>query len=384
MAMHSAADAGEPRSGAGAFRSDAGLPGANAGRPRADAGNAHPGAGDPLHWYYDYLDRIANLEFKNKPAQQGWTAARYDAARRRQGGGPVSGAIARALLPRLPLGTAILTTGTGNPVWLPQGETDGPSGVAVLARALGALGVRSCVLSEARFLPGIRASVQAAGTPLLDWDAWLQRPNGALCLEFPTGAQAAGPFVDGLLARLPDVAAAFFIEKPGPNALGVFHNSSGKPKDADWVGHLHRLAEAARRRGVATVAVGDGGNEIGFGSVREDLADSHPLGRDCGCPCHGGLLDATEVDFLLPAAVSNWGAYAIAAALELASGRPGLLPGWREVEASIAAPLAAGAYDGYSGLAVPTVDGTSLAANRSVHQLMGEVLRLEREARAAG
>jgi hypothetical protein len=330
-------------------------------------------------WYYDYLDRIANLELKNKPAQQGGTALRYRVAREQQGGTPLCEQIARALLPVRAGSTAILVTGTGNPTWLPQGETDGPSGVAVLARVFAALGVRSCVLSEERFLPGIAASVQAGGTPLLPEASWRQRTNAALVLPFPTGKQAAGPFIQDLLDRLPEVAAGFFIEKPGPNAKGVFHNSSGKPKDHDWVAHAHLLADALRTRGVLTVGVGDGGNEIGFGRIREQLAGVHPYGRDCGCPCHGGLLDATTVDLLLPASVSNWGSYAIAGAIALASGRPALLPDWADVRRSIAAPIPHGAFDGYSGLAVDTVDGTSRAANEAIYRLMGEVLRLAGE-----
>lgn len=327
-------------------------------------------------WYYEYLDRIANLELKNKPAQQGGTELRYRIAREEQGGTPLCRQIAEALRP-IPAGsTAILVTGTGNPVWLPHGETDGPSGVAVLARALAARGVRSCVLSEARFLPGIAAAVQACGTPLLQEESWRQRGNAALALPFPTGAEAAGPFIQDLLARLPNVSAGFFIEKPGPNPKGVFHNSSGKPKDSDWVAHAHLLADALRARKVLTVGVGDGGNEIGFGRIREKLAGPHPLGRDCGCPCRGGLLDATKVDLLLPAAVSNWGGYAIASALALACGQPDILPDWGDVHRSIAAPIASGAFDGYSGLAVDTVDGTSAGANEAIYRLMGEVLRL--------
>ncbi len=331
-------------------------------------------------WYYDYLDQIANLELKNKAAQQGGTELRYRIARQKQNNAALCGQIAQALLPRLPGSTVILVTGTGNPVWLPRGETDGPSGVAVLARIFSALGVRSCVLSEARFLPGVMASVQAAGTPLLERDAWLQRPNGALCLEFPTGADAAAPFIDELMADLPDVSAAFFIEKPGPGAAGVFHNSSGKPKDSDWVAHAHLLAGQAQKRGALTIGVGDGGNEIGFGLIRDELDADPGHGFGCDCLCPGGLLDATQVDFLLPAAVSNWGAYAIAAAIALASRRFSLLPAWEEVAASIAAPIASGAVDGYSGLALPTVDGTSLAASQAIYSLMNEVLRLAREA----
>ncbi|WP_158219233.1 MULTISPECIES: glutamate cyclase domain-containing protein [unclassified Achromobacter] len=327
-------------------------------------------------WYFEYLDQIANLELKNKPAQQGGTAIRYREARAAQGGGPICTQVAHVLQSVQAGATVILATGTGNPEWLPRGETDGPSGVAILARVFGALGVRSCILSEARFLPGIAASVRAGGTPLLDEAAWRRRDNAALVLPFPTGAAAAGPFIDGLMERLPSLAAGFFIEKPGPNALGVFHNSSGKPKDSEWVAHAHLLVPALHARGLPTVAVGDGGNEIGFGRIRARLAPQLRGGGACACPCDGGLLDATEVGLLLPAAVSNWGAYAIAAALALVHERPGLLPDWPEVAASISAPLAEGAFDGYSGLALDTVDGTSRAANQAIYQLMQEVLRL--------
>jgi len=146
----------------------------------------------------------------------------------------------------------------------------------------------------------------------------------------------------------------FFIEKPGPNTRGVFHNSTGKPKDADWVAHAHRLTQAARDRGVPTIGVGDGG---------------------------GDLLDATQVDFLFPVSVSNWGCYAIAAALALATGRGALLPPWDDVLRSIVAPIACGAFDGYSGLALPSVDGTSIHANRAIHELMSEVIRQASNAR---
>ena len=64
-----------------------------------------------------------------------------------------------------------------------------------------------------------------------------------------------------------------------------------------------------------TGAVGDGGNEIGFGLIRRELADEHPYAKECGCPCGYGIIDATVVDFLFPAAVSNWGGYAIAVAV---------------------------------------------------------------------
>ena len=45
-------------------------------------------------------------------------------------------------------------------------------------------------------------------------------------------------------------------------------------------------------------------------------------------------------------------------------------------ESKAASELTESAFDGYSGLCLPTVDGTSLAANKAIYQLMLEVTRL--------
>jgi hypothetical protein len=332
-------------------------------------------------WYFEYLDRISNLEFKSKPSMQGGTALRYQAAREAQGNRALCGQIAQAIVPRLAGSTVLLMTGTGNPVWLAQGETDGPSGVAVLTRIFSNLGVRTVVLSENRFLPGIQAAIQAGGSPLLSEEAWQERNNGTLLLAFPEGAAAAPQFVEQLINRIHGISAAFFIEKPGPNAIGIFHNSSGKPKDSDWVAHAHVLNNELRKLGILTVGVGDGGNEIGFGRIRDHLLESHPYGRDCGCPCHGGLLDSTVVDFQLPASVSNWGGYAIAGAIAIELSRFNLMPTWSEVSLTIIAPTTEGAFDGYSGQPTATADGTSLEANQAIYALMLEALRMAQESR---
>lgn len=328
-------------------------------------------------WFYEYLDHIASTELKAKSALQGATRIRYEAARRKQGGAPLSKIAAERVHAALAPGSvALLTTGAGNTVWLPNGETDGPSGLAVLARCFTNLGHRVCVLAEQHFLPGIMAAVRASGVPVLDAGSWRQRPIGALAVNFPLGRPAADVFVDEFLDSVPEASIAIFLEKPGPNVAGIFHNSSGKPKHPETVAHLDRLAERGRSRKITTGAVGDGGNEIGFGLIREELSEVHPYGKQCGCECGRGIIDATEVDFLFPAAVSNWGGYAIAAALAISLRAPELMPSLVEVEESISAPLSHGAFDGYSGMSLPSVDGVSLEANLAIYRLMLDVVRL--------
>jgi len=343
---------------------------------RSNQGSGREAIDDDKRSFYEYLDYIANIEIKAKSTLQGATKIRYDAARQVQGDTLAKCAAERVLQALRPGAVVLLTTGTGNPVWLPHGETDGPSGIAVLARVFANLQYRVCILSEAHYLPAIQASVSAAGVPFLSEKSWRQRSVGALAVEAPLGRAAGEDFFARLLKRMPEAAAAFFVEKPGPNIAGVVHNSTGKQKAADGIAHLDVLVSLAQSRGIVTAAVGDGGNEIGFGAIRELLAEVHPYGKECGCPCGRGIINATEVDVLFPAAVSNWGAYAIAAAMAVHLDQPALMPQWREVEASIVAPLAHGAFDGYSGLSVPSVDGTSLEANRAVYQLMCEVMRL--------
>ena len=73
----------------------------------------------------------------------------------------------------------------------------------------------------------------------------------------------------------------------------------------------------ARERDVFTVGVGDGGNEIGMGVIKERLHETFPLARKCNCPCQKGIAPETETHCLVTANVSNWGAYAIEACLAI-------------------------------------------------------------------
>mmetsp|Transcript_26556 Transcript_26556/g.103413 ORF Transcript_26556/g.103413 Transcript_26556/m.103413 type:complete len:155 (-) Transcript_26556:67-531(-) len=119
--------------------------------------------------------------------------------------------------------------------------------------------------------------------------------------------------------------------------------------------------EERRSSGVdrCVIAIGDGGNELGMGNVRELVNRDVPKGRLIAClsPC----------DHLISAGVSNWGGYALAASLAILRRDAACLWSWQDDCWLMADLLAAGAVDGVSGMVTGDfVDGIS----SSVHQAM--------------
>ena len=119
------------------------------------------------------------------------------------------------------------------------------------------------------------------------------------------------------------------------------------------------LVSKAPDYGAVSIAIGDGGNELGMGSIGAVIADGVPLGST--------IRAVTPADELIVAGVSNWGAYGLVRALELLlhdDGREAsLLHGPGDETAMLEAVSAAGGVDGCSGRREPTVDGVSLESN---------------------
>ena len=113
---------------------------------------------------------------------------------------------------------------------------------------------------------------------------------------------------------------------------------------------------------MTTLAVGDGGNEIGMGNVRARLARGGRL--------MARIASVVPVDHLVVAGTSNWGAYGVVAALERLTGRALLHTGAVE-RRLIQACVDARAIDGIARTREPSVDG--LAAE--VHAAIVELLR---------
>jgi hypothetical protein len=203
-------------------------------------------------------------------------------------------------------------------------ETDGPPGAVILARALARFGKNAVLLTDGRNFDALKACSRAVDGPV------------AVRADDPEKIRQDAPLV--------------FIERPGHAADGRYYNMKGADISA-IAAPLDRAAAAALRRGLPVLAVGDGGNEAGMGPLRGAL--------DALMPGYGKCLSTVPSTICLPADISNWGGYALAAVLSALSGRwEGLDEG--EEAAMLKALLENGAVDGVSGVPGLTVDGVPL------------------------
>jgi hypothetical protein len=219
--------------------------------------------------------------------------------------------------------------GTGFPV-ADTFETDGPIGAIALYDSLQALGAQPLI---------------ACGPPLSDALADTYR-------VLPLVARTPEAAREEAAARLGQLnpAAVISIERPGLAEDGRYYNMRGEDITPRCYFFDYFLTQAS----CPTIAIGDGGNEIGMGNIGAAIAglDIHPAVTGC--------------DELLVADVSNWGAYGLIALLAKWSGR--------DLLAAIS-PLAIldylcarGSVDGVTRLNTLTEDGLPAAEGMRIIQ----------------
>ena len=174
--------------------------------------------------------------------------------------------------------------GTGFPV-SDTFETDGPVGALILYKALSLLGadpVLVCCEKMAKLLAN-------------DYQVFALN-SGDL-------AQAALQTQQALSYYRPQVVIS--IERPGLCANGCYHNMRGEDISTKAACFDYFMTQAD----CPTIAIGDGGNEIGMGKVKESLTEFDIIPAITSC------------DELIVADISNWGVYGILAFLSLWSKR---------------------------------------------------------------
>lgn len=233
-------------------------------------------------------------------------------------------------------------------------ETDGPPGAMALARAVRALGGEAMLLSD-----GHAALVLAAldGAPLMPLTEFLDRGADRAVLDFPLlDAEQS----DALAARALEVwrpSVVLAIERCGVADDGTYRNMRGEDISA-----VTARVDGLFKHGL-TIGIGDGGNEIGMGTLAEH-SRTH------------GVTDwpsVTPALFPVVAAVSNWGAYGICAALSLRAGRD-VLPDEQQALRDVERVCALDGIDAMSRQSIPHVDGRPPEENcailRSLHAIV--------------
>jgi hypothetical protein len=244
------------------------------------------------------------------------TRLMYDASKEKIGGDPLTYYAAKGLVERVKPGdTVILTTGFYVARWL-QPETDGPPGIAALARILN-VGLEATpifVVGE-KFKGIVSACVRGAGLREFNLDEVKYASRRFAVVKFPVKESAAEKEADRLLNLL-NPSALISLETPGRNIKGVHHSMMGldiSPVTAK----VDLMFQKARSKGIFTIGIGDGGNEIGMGNIRDTIEKHVWLATECRCPCGSGTASAIETDVLIPAYTSNFGGYGLEAAIAL-------------------------------------------------------------------
>jgi hypothetical protein len=256
-------------------------------------------------------------------------------------------------------------------------ETDGPPGALFLAHVLRSLGLEVTLVTDRFAMPLLEC-----GRTLLGFDS-------SVLVEFPMEDDAVDRWVEEFFeeGRGRKLSHLVAVERPGPSHTAeslasqpraggapvkrflaevpeqerdVCHNMRGASIDA-YTAKTGRLFEAARKwkPPIATIGIGDGGNEIGMGSfLWEDVAQAIGAGA-----LGGRIASRAATDFAIIAGVSNWGAYALALAVAALRGAGDesrwLAPeGQRELVEKLVDE--AGAVDGRTLEAAATVDGLPL------------------------
>jgi hypothetical protein len=251
-------------------------------------------------------------------------------------------------------GTRSARVGLITGFYVPQGsppaaETDGPVGAALLAKGLGAVGIPCRVATDEPCRGACTASLVGARVP-----------------EVPIDVVGIGAPLAPLIEtwRNAGITHAIAIERCGRSADGPPRNMRGE----DIGSYTAPLDDLFTAGPWDTIAIGDGGNEIGMGAISRSLIAGHVThGETIAC--------VTAARHLIVAGVSNWGAYALIGALAA------LREDWRGTllacldetvdRAVLEATVEHGpAVDGVSRLRTLTVDNLDISTHHRILRMV--------------
>ena len=217
-------------------------------------------------------------------------------------------------------------------------ETDGPTGSVALAMSLGRFGLDAEIWTDFRCVGAVKVCAAAAGLP----EEQVVDVSGD---------------IDG--TESPDLL--IYVERLGRAPDGAYYDM----RKNDVSAFTSPLDEFALRGDAKVIGIGDGGNETGMANYSSALAGLMPDYAAC--------LSAVGADVAIPVDVSNWGAYALCAALSLEAGKWLAQSEDGEIK-MIEALVRAGAVDGMKKTASLSVDGFGIAKQAEIIRALRSLL----------
>gem|GEM_PF-218063 len=270
----------------------------------------------------------------------------YNAARRIQGDKPITYLAAKRILDELKGGETVLML-VGFPTFGTYiGEQDGPVGGAILARTIVELinDVKVIVLTDKAQANMVKRAYMGAGFSVAE------KPNDIVHSHqvYVEGVNEGvpinpSPFLDNYS---PKVIIA--IERPGRNENGKYVSMKGLDLSTK-IARVDELIIEGNKRGVLTIGIADGGNEIGCGVIRNQVIEYHPTGK--------AFASTVSTNILVFASASNLGAYGVAGMISAISKDIYILPSVDVVYRTLLASSLAGLHNGPPLWLDPGTDG---------------------------
>lgn len=235
-----------------------------------------------------------------------------------------------------PEGNVLITTGF---YVAGYAETDGPLGTLAVAKALEGLGYHGIVITD-KYCEG-----------------FFELKN--ISVEY-VAIDADQSVYEEILEKYQPVYM-ISIERCGHNLENEYANMRGDSITGQTA-CIDTLFELAAQKKIPTIGVGDGGNEIGMGNVRQVILEKLELN-----PC------VVTVDDLIIATTSNWGAYALAAYMAQLSGKPVFIT-YEEIEEYMAQIVAMGCVDGVTKQKKMGTDGFSMEVEKEIITSLREAI----------
>ena len=254
-----------------------------------------------------------------------------------------------------------------------KAEMDGVVSAVLLARALvKAFNVKPVIICPEENMNAIKNLSYIVGLHIYDnIDELKEYPISMAAIAFTKDINQASRQADEIIHKgLPN--AVISIECPGANSLGIYHNAVGLDVTS-LEAKQDILFTKLQEKGVINIAIGDLGNELGMGTIKEHLEEYIPYAAkgNCNCGCNGGIAVATKADNIITSTVSDWGCYGLIAAIAYLKKDLDIMHTKEMEEEAMVTASRSGMIDMYGWL-VPAIDGFGLSMNMSIVNLMRE------------